>query len=354
MTISDDTLPPAALRAELPMNPLRKAVRYATPVVKLGMRRLVGAKSPFQMTLSLTNHCNFLCDYCEIPLQVRGEMSTAEWCAAIDDLQAAGMGRAAIMGGEPLIRKDVGEIIRHLKRRGVHASLNTNGWLVADRIEDLAVLDLACVSLDGPPSVQDAQRHPDSYGRVIHAIEVLRQRQVPTVTMTVVTPAGIEHIDHVLDVASFHGVRAYFHLEHDKEVDKVSAVSAGLSQARIAELARHLRDLKKRGRPVGNSYESLKSHESRRCLTTCEECFGGTYFGYIFSDGTLSHCIFTQSHVERGNGRKHGFARAFQDLAAPQGPGCSCLPYHEVNRMLSFDVRVLFGALDVALRSAVR
>lgn len=353
MKASDDTIPHPLLRADAPVNPLRKAVRYATPVVKLGVRRLAGRKSPFQMTLSLTNHCNFLCDYCEIPLQQRGEMSTAEWCAAIDELQAAGMGRAAIMGGEPLIRKDVGEIIRHLKRRGVHASLNTNGWLVADRIEDLAVLDLVCVSLDGPASVQDAQRHPDSYARVIRAIDVLRQRQVPTVTMTVVTPAGIDHVEHVLDVADAYGVQAYFHLEHDKEVDKVSAVSPGLSQVRVAELARHLRDLKKRGRRVGNSYESLKSQESRRYLTTCDECFGGTYFGYIFSDGTLSHCIFTQAHVERGNGRTHGFARAFQDLAPPQATGCSCLPYHEVNRMLSFDVRVLFGALDVALRSAV-
>jgi len=49
------------------------------------------------MTLSLTNRCNFRCTYCEIPLQARDEMSTAEWCAAIDALQAGGMGRASIM-----------------------------------------------------------------------------------------------------------------------------------------------------------------------------------------------------------------------------------------------------------------
>ena len=154
--------------------PVSRAARHALPIVKLGMRRLLHEKSPFQMTLSLTNRCNFRCTYCEIPLQQIDEMSTAEWLAAIDELRAGGMGRASIMGGEPLLRKDVGEIVRHLKRRGVHASLNTNGWLVAERIDDIGPLDLVCVTLDGPEEIHDRQRHPGSYARVIRAIEVLR------------------------------------------------------------------------------------------------------------------------------------------------------------------------------------
>src|SRR5437763_953776 len=123
---------------------------HALPVLQLAARRLVRRKSPFQMTLSLANRCNFRCVYCEIPLQERDEMTTAEWCAAIDELRDGGMGRASIIGGEPLLRKDVGEIVRHLKRRGVHASMNTNGWLVPERIEEIAELDLVCVTLDGP------------------------------------------------------------------------------------------------------------------------------------------------------------------------------------------------------------
>lgn len=332
-------------------SPLRGAVRYATPVVQLGMRRLLRRKSPFQMTLSLSNRCNFRCTYCEIPLQDREEMTTAEWLKVIDELCIGGMGRASIIGGEPLLRKDVGDIVRHLRRRGVHASMNTNGWLLAERIDEIADLDLVCVTLDGPEAVHDRQRHVGSYARVLRGLEVLRSRKIPAVTMTVVTPDGIDHVEHVLDVARVSGVTAYFQLEHDKRMEGHHPISPELSQARVAQLARRLLELKRRGWPVGNSSAALRRQEVERYLITCDRCYAGTYFGYVFSDGTVSHCLFTAAQVERGNGRRHGYMRAFQDLPPPRGPGCSCVPSHEVNRILDFDIRLLFDALEVALAS---
>jgi MoaA/NifB/PqqE/SkfB family radical SAM enzyme len=350
MDTTTERIGPSAPAAGL----LRRATDAAGPLLKLGARRMVRAKSPFQMTLSLTNRCNFRCTYCDIPLQHRDEMDTAGWMAAIDELRAGGMGRASLIGGEPLLRKDVGAIIRHLKRRGIHASMNTNGWLVPDRIDDVAALDLVCVSIDGPEAVHDRQRHRGSYARVIRALDALRQRTVPVVTMTVITPESIDTVEHILELARAYGHRAYFHLEHDKAMDVLQPIAPALSQERVAELARHLRDLKRRGEPVGNSYEALERQATSRYLITCDTCLAGSYYGYVFSDGTVSHCIFTQAQVERGNGRARGFVRAFQELAPPTGPGCSCVPLHEVNRMLHFDVRVLYGALDVALKSALR
>jgi MoaA/NifB/PqqE/SkfB family radical SAM enzyme len=327
-----------------------QATARALPVLALGARRLLGRKSPFQMTLSLTNRCNFRCDYCEIPLQHREEMTTSEWMAAIDELRAGGMGRASLIGGEPLLRKDVGEIVRHLKRRGVHVSMNTNGWLIPDRLADVAELDLVCVTLDGPEAVHDAQRHRGSYARVLRAIESLKARNIPIVTMTVVTAASIDHVEHVVDVAREHGIRAYFQLEHHAQMDVSLPIAPAIGQERVAALARQLRSLKRRGLPVGNSFPVLDQQEATRYLIGCEGCHAGSYFGYVFSDGTVSQCLLTQRQVEPRNGRERGFLRAFEELAPPRGPGCSCVPSHEVNHMLDFDVRVLFGALELALR----
>jgi MoaA/NifB/PqqE/SkfB family radical SAM enzyme len=324
--------------------------RRALPVAQLGMRRLIERKSPFQMTLSLTNRCNFRCEYCHLPLQERDEMTTQEWLAAIDEFVGGGMGRASLMGGEPLLRKDAGEIIRHLRRRGVHTSMNTNAWLIPARIDDVALLDLVCITLDGPEHVHDKQRHRGSYARVIEAIELLEKRGVPVVTMTVVTPTGADNVDHVLEVARKYKFKAFFQIEHQAEFDVALPVAPRLSDMRVTALAELLLARKAAGQPVGNARTILKAQRSRRYLGTCEDCWAGHYYGYVFSDGTVASCLFTQQQVPRGNGRSLGFLRAFHELAAPTGPGCSCVPTHEVNHILDFDPSVLFDALDIALR----
>jgi MoaA/NifB/PqqE/SkfB family radical SAM enzyme len=323
--------------------------RRSLPVVQLLGRRITRRKSPFQVTFSLTNRCNFRCAYCHIPLQERAEMTTDEWRAAIDEFADAGMGRASFMGGEPLLRKDVPALIDHVKRRGVHASINTNGWLVPQYIDALARLDLVCLTLDGPPAIHDAQRHPGSHARVLDALELLRARGTKTVTMTVLTATSIDTVDHVLEIARRFGVQAFFQLEHDAAMDVSLPIAPGVTRARIAALTDKLAARKREGWPVGNSFALLETQEKQRVLGGCDDCHAGTYFAYVFSDGTVSHCIFTPSQVPAGNGRARGFLRAFHELAAPEGQGCSCVPSHEVNRMLDFDPRALRNALDTAL-----
>lgn len=329
---------------------LRRASRHVLPVLALGARRALRRKSPFQMTLSLTNRCNFRCDYCHIPLQHLDEMDTAAWRAAIDDLRAAGMGRASLIGGEPMLRKDLGALVAHLALRGVHASMNTNGWFVAERLDELAGLDLACVTLDGPEALHDRQRHRGSYQRALGALEALRGRGVQAVTMTVVTADGADHADHVLDVARRFGIRAWFQLEHDARMEVSLPIAPALRQQRVAAFAEHLLARKREGLPVGNSVAALETQARRRTLLDCEGCHAGSYYGYVFADGTVSHCLFTRAQVPAGNGRAQGFANAFEALAPPVGGGCACVPSYEVNRLLDLDPRLLFSALDVVLR----
>src|SRR6185369_15757523 len=99
--------------------------------------------------------------------------------------------------------------------------------------------------------------------------------RIQTVTMTVVTPAGIDHVEHVLDIARENGITAYFQLEHDRHMDVSQPISPELSQSRVAELARHLGALMKKGFPVGNSYAALDRQAAQRYLVTCDRCWAG-------------------------------------------------------------------------------
>jgi MoaA/NifB/PqqE/SkfB family radical SAM enzyme len=307
------------------------------------------------MTLSLTNRCNFRCEYCDIPLQDRAELSVDAWRAAIDELRAGGMGRVSLIGGEPLLYEGCGEVIEHLLARGVHTAMNTNGWLVPERIDELRELDLVCITLDGPKEVHDRQRRNGSYDRAIRAIESLRRAGTPVVTMTVLTPSGADALDHVLDVASAHGFKAFFQLEHDKGCDVMAPIAPRLTDRRISRVAERLLDAQAAGAPVGNSRALLERHRTgQRYLGTCEDCWAGTYYGYVLSDGTVAPCLLTQWQQTKENGKNNGFLRAFQELDRPHGPGCACLPTHEVNRVLDLDMRALWHAVEVSLEPAAR
>jgi MoaA/NifB/PqqE/SkfB family radical SAM enzyme len=214
-------------------------------------------------------------------------------------------------------------------------------------------LDLVCLTLDGSPEVHDRQRRAGSHARVISAIETLRRLGVPIVTMTVLTPSGADVVDDVLEVARSYGFSAFFQLEHDKTSDVLAPLAPRLSDRRIAHLMDHLIARKKSGAPVGNSLVVLEQQRERRYLGTCEDCYAGRYYAYVLSDGTVAPCLLTQWQQEPGNGRARGFVRAFEELAAPTGPGCSCVPSHEVNRMLSVDPRALWHAVEVTLGGRV-
>ena len=240
-----------------------------------------------------------------------------------------------------------------LKDLDVHVAMNTNGWFIEDRIDEVAQLDLACITLDGSPELNDAQRHKGSYDRAIGAIRALRGRGIPVVTMTVITPKGANHVDHVLEVAKREGTLAFFQLEHDADCDVHLPIAPRMTDDSIANVARKLLALKSAGAPVGNSRSILEAQlrDGRRIGGDCTSCFAGRYYGYVLSDGTVAPCLLAQWQQERGNGRQFGFVRAFHDMAPPEGPGCGCVPIHEVNRALSFDVSVLRDAFDLVLRS---
>ncbi|MEM7155582.1 MAG: radical SAM protein [Myxococcota bacterium] len=323
----------------------------ALPFGRYVASRVRGGKIPLAVTLSLTNRCNFRCVYCNVPDLAAGEMDTQEWQHCIDELAAAGMIRASVMGGEPLLRKDCGAVIRHLKHRGVHASMNTNGWLVENRIEDVALLDVVCVSIDGPKEVHDTQRRKGSYDRVVRAIELSMSRGVQVVTMTVVTPKSRKTIDFVLQMAKEMGFRAHFHLEHDADCDTNKPISPDIDDAGVADLARLLLQRKDEGYPVGPSRTYLNALASKgRRLHSCSDCFASRYFCHVMPDGIVVPCLLTHRTPGAVSGRDLGYVEALQQLPQPTDAGCSCEPLQEMNMMLGGRPEVVMNAFGLATR----
>jgi radical SAM protein with 4Fe4S-binding SPASM domain len=61
------------------------------------------------------------------------EMSTQQIKFIVDKISSSGVSKIRITGGEPLLRKDIFEIIKYAKTKKLFVILNTNGFLVDKR-----------------------------------------------------------------------------------------------------------------------------------------------------------------------------------------------------------------------------
>lgn len=122
-------------------------------------------KRPAFAHLEVTYKCNLSCEFCGFregaAMEKRDELTAKEWCGVIDELKRLGVGYITLVGAEPLIRKDIAEIISHIKSRDMKCLLLTNGILL-DRQKAAELvkcrIDKITVSIDGPEEIHDKIR----------------------------------------------------------------------------------------------------------------------------------------------------------------------------------------------------
>ena len=128
------------------------------------------------LRVSLTDRCNFRCVYCVPPqgmpfMQLCEVLSAGEIVRAIRFFAEMGIRRVRLTGGEPLLREDIVEIVRAIKKIGLieDLSVTTNGSLLEPLLTPLkeAGLDRLNISLDSlDPKRFQSITLSDSYDKV--------------------------------------------------------------------------------------------------------------------------------------------------------------------------------------------
>lgn len=133
-------------------------------------------QTPYHMVWLATDACTARCLHCSSNSAKRSpdELSTEEVFSMIDQLSEAGVIDFGISGGEPMLRRDIIEIIAHAKARGMAVGIASNGAKLTDaRAERLTEigLDRLQVSLDGFAPDHDKLRcWPGLFDRVLSTI----------------------------------------------------------------------------------------------------------------------------------------------------------------------------------------
>ncbi|KJS72002.1 MAG: Fe-S oxidoreductase [Desulfotomaculum sp. BICA1-6] len=109
-----------------------------------------------------TNACNLYCKHCyrDSGIKAEEELNTAEGLKLIDEIAAAGFKIMIFSGGEPLMRDDIYQLIKHASVKGLRPVLGSNGTLitpeVARKLKEAGALAVG-ISLDST----DPLRHND-------------------------------------------------------------------------------------------------------------------------------------------------------------------------------------------------
>ena len=173
---------------------------------------------PYVVSWNLTYRCNLACEHCYLdaggaPLvgtenfADRSELGTDECFRVIDEIAAFAPECLTILtGGEPLLRRDILEIVRRASERELWVVVGTNGVLitenVARRLAEAGARGLS-LSLDA----LDPDRH-DGFRKVrgawrntVEGAEILHRTGLPFIVQTTAGSHNLGELDAIADFA---------------------------------------------------------------------------------------------------------------------------------------------------------
>ncbi|KPJ63268.1 MAG: hypothetical protein AMS15_00915 [Planctomycetes bacterium DG_23] len=340
----------------------RKKLSFGWALVKA---RALGEIRPLFVQISVTNRCNARCHYCDYRERYSEELSTEELFHIIDQLAELGTKRIFLWGGEPLVRNDIGRIINYIRQKGIHCGLNTNGYLVPQKIEEIKNLNQITLSIDGDKKAHDANREPGSYDKAIEAVKVVRAAGIPLYTCVPLTKYNVSdyQIDYMLDEAEKYGYSVgIIILKHPTEILR-NAWKYMASDDQVRHALRKVIREKKKGRPThfstlsycdslawpDYSIQRIMADEDIKTITDSRnvrgpKCWAGRLSFLIDTNGDVYPCaastVATMRHI---NALDVGVKRALEYVSKHNCQACFTPCRIEYNYLLSLNPRVLLN-----------
>ncbi len=308
--------------------------------------KLLRERIPLNVMLSVTNRCNSRCRYCDIPARQQPELTPDQMADLIEQMADAGTKRLGIWGGEPLLRDDIGDIIYRARSRGMYVTLDTNGYLLPQRLRELHALDHAVVALDGPEHAHDANRGRGAFRKAMAGIEAALPH-MKVWTITVLTRNNLDCIEWIVDTGKWLGFVPTFQILHHNDVLGRGHDDLLPSGDEYRTAFRKLRALKRAGKRVGCSERFLEQMlawpdyaQTRRSQPTGgRPCLAGRLYGNVDTDGSVYGCSLLVGLVQAKNVLDVGFKAAFEAIPPLPCQSCVATCFTDYNCLFALDPR---------------
>jgi MoaA/NifB/PqqE/SkfB family radical SAM enzyme len=261
---------------------------------KLGVIASYFLKRLFWVAWQVTYRCNFRCSFCDYwtdKYPSDNELTPEQFARGGDKLFEIGNMMISLAGGEPLLRKDLPDIVEALAKYHM-PMITTNGWLVTEELaRELWQRGLygASVSIDfdDPQKHDQARGVKGAYDRAVAALDIFsRTRTLPRQKlnlMAVLRRDNAAEMEKLILLAQKYN--AYFMVQ-----PYCSLKTGNKALTPEGNISAHLLALKKKYKNFLSNAEFLARFD-KALNTGIAGCVAGRSFFNIDHKGDIAKCV---------------------------------------------------------------
>lgn len=165
---------------------------------------------PLTLIAELSYKCPLRCPYCSNPLEIgadkyRNELTTEDWARVMHQARRLGVIQLALTGGEPLVRRDLEQIVAAAREAGLYSTLVTSAVpLSRERLAALrdAGLDHVQISFqDSNAEGSDRIAGTTAFDQKIVAAGWVGELDLPLTINVVLHRHNLDRIEEILELA---------------------------------------------------------------------------------------------------------------------------------------------------------
>jgi len=270
-------------------------------------------KKPSQISITITNRCNSKCITCGCWNKIEKDISKKYILKFINQVfSLTGPISVTLDGGEPLIRKDIFEIIHYIHKKGGYVRIMTNGLLLDRKMIDKLVkhnISSISISLNGIDSkIHDSSRGvPGNLKRIFKAIDYIKEKY-PSLNLDFCMTVYNQNLDQVIPTIeyankmgcyiSLQPVKSIFYASEFKKLKKdPNKILEKIIITQNKKLPTIIKKIQKKkyqgyGIKTPNSFIQYysKDFKNQKRLTNKKNCKIGYYNLRLYNNGNIKVC----------------------------------------------------------------
>lgn len=279
--------------------------------------------------LEVTSRCNARCEHCGsscgdfVP---KDEITKDELIGVLDDVANHYDPKKIMLfvtGGEPLVRKDLFEIMDYASRLGFYWGMTTNGILIDENVVDkMAATNMATVSvsIDGVKETHESFRKvPGSFEKIIKGLKLMLKCPVikDVQVTTCVNKKNIDQLEEIYKIVKEIGIKNWRLIEVDpigRAKGNTDLLLDGYGMKRMFAFMYRKR-LEDPEMKIGYGCGHFFGLKLNRFLTGSPYmCYTGYWVASILSNGDIFGCpdIERLPELIEGNIRKDSFVDVWE------------------------------------------